>query len=640
MRMPYPILEKWLEGSFIRPIDYAFARFVADEFQPVSDELICIAAFLSSQSGSQHVCVPVYDIQNLLLDTFGHKYDVPALIESSVAVVSIAKDVNDKECVKNHPIVFQNNALYLQRYWTYETSLLLRLSQLANMRASGDASENKQDKIADIKELLLILFPEDDSAEGGIDWQKVAVAVAALNPVTFITGGPGTGKTTTVVKLMALLQGVRKRRGQSPLMIKLAAPTGKAAARLSESIEQAKGRIPENLADELNIRCTTIHRLMGTRYQSIHYTHNQQNPIHADLIVVDEASMIDLPMMSKFFHAVADDCQVVLLGDSEQLASVEVGSVLNDICMLAEGAEPYLDQAEKLAEVSGYSLEALKQSQKREKTIDGSGKVERYSRLASGITRLYKSHRFNDRSDIGQLAKAIRLKDVNKALGLLSGPDAETVKWYPSSSLRALVDAGLPNLIDYCQAVELGDIKKAFSLLKKQQILCSHRRGSWGVEKLNQLFELELAKRSLITPDSKFYQCRPIMVTQNSHEQNLFNGDIGIIAFDHNGETTKAWFETGDGELKSVLTNRLPEHETVYAMTVHKSQGSEFEQVLLCLPYEQSRKMHLTKSMLYTGLTRAKRQFTLFGSSDMVKASILTEVKRGSGLSDRLLMLD
>jgi exodeoxyribonuclease V alpha subunit len=621
-------LKQKLTRGDIRAIDFAFAMFIADEYPLEPEPLIDIAAYLSFQSGLQHVCVPIADMQFSLFPSFADIEDLKSFVEVSPAILCLSDAENQAERVANYPIIFQGSAFYLQRYWVYETSLIQHLSRLNDQTHDYDRKR--------ITPLLEVLFPGETAKDDEIDWQKIAVTVAAMNPVTFITGGPGTGKTTTVVKLIALLQQLSKEEGKQNVMIKLAAPTGKAAARLSDSIALAARYLPAHLSEGLDIRSTTIHRLLGANYQSIHFVHDYKNPIHADLIVLDEASMIDLPMMSKFFAAVPSACRVVLLGDSEQLASVEVGTVLNDICALSERISPSTAFIQTLAQITQVDLSNMMRAYNK---LDDMREKANPSRLVNGITRLYKSHRFDAKSEIGQLAQAVKTKDVSSVFGLLNSSISTQLRWFQSNELENLMHDVLPLLIAYCHAVVAGDLKQAFALFKQQQILCSHKSGRWGVEQVNRRIEYELAKRAILVFESQSYSGRPIMIARNSSAQNLFNGDIGIIANDPiNGNLLKAWFETNDGEIRGILLNQLPEHETVFAMTVHKSQGSEYDKVVLCLPYEKAKHIHLTRSLLYTGLTRSKSELTLFASKEAVTTAISTDVKRGSGLANRLAL--
>lgn len=623
-------LKHRLTQGEIRPIDFAFAEFICQQYSQESSILGEMAAYLSAQSGLQHVCVSIEDMHRNFVDAFATLNELKAFAHRSAAIACLPDNTHRVEGVQNHPIVYQGNAFYLQRYWVYETNLIQSLSWLTKDRSFQQSQA--------IQPILAELFPDvlhaGSQNNDELDWQKIAVAVAALNPVAFITGGPGTGKTTTVVKLIALMRALKKQQSERDMMIKLAAPTGKAAARLSESISATAQYLPTHLSKGLDIRCTTLHRLLGTHYQSIHFEHHQQNPIHADLIVLDEASMIDLPMMSKFFAAVPEGCKVVLLGDSEQLASVEVGTVLNDICALSQRIKPSSAFIEHLSQITYYDTARLTMGfgKSLNQGHDGSG-------LVNGITRLHKSHRFDANSGIGRLAQAIKTKDSRSAMALLNSSNTTNLQWFKNDEPEYLVKDVIPMLTEYCQKVISGELKQAFGVLKKQQVLCSHKLGRWGVDNINRRFEFELAKRSLLTLDTGAYPGKPIMIARNSPAQDLFNGDIGIIAYDpHNESLLKAWFETSDGGLRGILLNQLPEHDTVFAMTVHKSQGSEFDKVVLCLPHEKGRQSHLTRSLLYTGLTRSKVELTLFASEEAVKTAISAEVKRGSGLADRLFI--
>jgi exodeoxyribonuclease V alpha subunit len=290
---------------------------------------------------------------------------------------------------------------------------------------------------------------------------------------------------------------------------------------------------------------------------------------------------------------------------------------------LSEQVNPSASFIETLAQIANVERRQLMQAYSRvsmQETQDSS------PQLINGVTRLYKSHRFDAKSAIGQLANAVKEKDVSLALGILNERDSP-INWQQSERFEHLIDDTLPVLEAYCHAVIAGDLKRAFTCLRRQQILCSHRKGAWGVEQVNRRIELALAKCSLLALETTSYRGRPIMIAQNSSVHHLFNGDIGIIAEDPDNKTLlKAWFETPDGQLRGILLNQLPAHETVFAMTIHKSQGSEYDKVVLCLANERSKLIHLSRSLLYTGLTRSKTQLTVFSSKEALKSAILTDV--------------
>ncbi|MEO9943647.1 exodeoxyribonuclease V subunit alpha [Paraglaciecola sp.] len=650
-------LDKLLVKGKIRAIDMAFADFIYGEeveLQASARDCICLfAAYVSAQSGAQHTCVDI----NTLGQPFAGVYlfpDLPTLqniIEQSHTIASVKAQQKSQADSVNKPIVIEGNLLYLQRYWLYE-------SQLADIIRDKAAKNNELD-MPRARELLSRLFSDSvdkSSAHEGLalDWQKVAVCVAARQSLSFITGGPGTGKTTTVTRLLALLQGlavVNPLYKSKPLNIQLVAPTGKAAARLTESISAAKLKLPTDLQANLPEQCQTIHRLLGARPQSPYFKANANNPLHLDVLVLDEASMVDLPLMAKLFAALPAHAQVILLGDQDQLASVETGSVLSDICAACVSNINNQAPLAAYSESMQYTLAALMDlpapniSHQQDQDVV----LTKKTAIQNNLVKLLKSHRFKDDSGVGQLAKHINLGQVTKCISLLKGSEFTDIDWYQPSQttpqnvanevLKTLIVKLLPIYQEYIKAIHQGDIRKAFDTLQKQQVLCAQKGGFWGVNQLNTLIESELHKQGLIDNSKGFYIGRPVMLSKNDHQLKLFNGDIGIIMPDPSKPSlTKVWFITPEGNVRGLLPSRLPSVDTLYAMTIHKSQGSEFESVYLCLPpiTANNQGRGLNRELIYTGLTRAKKQFMLFGESRALSLSLQQQCIRGSGLADRL----
>lgn len=645
-------LDKLLAIGKIRAIDMAFADFIYGEeaavAQPNRDCISLLAAYLSAQSGAQHTCI---NIENL-----GQPFAGVYLFPEHLALQNILDqshtlaNVKDKQVKSNSPIILEGNQLYLQRYWQYE-------SQLAAIIRKKASKSNELD-IPQTKDLINRLFGESNNTNQQaltIDWQKVAVCVAASQALSFITGGPGTGKTTTVTRLLALLQGLAAtnplRKGK-PLNIQLVAPTGKAAARLTESISAAKLKLPTTLQANLPEQCQTIHRLLGARPQSPYFKANATNPLHLDVLVLDEASMVDLPLMAKLFAALPEHAQVILLGDQDQLASVETGSVLSDICAacvtVINNQDPLAAYSETMQQTLAELMDLPRSKANSQQTQ--SSNVSQNSVIQNSLVKLLKSHRFKDDSGIGQLAKHINSGQVTQSIALLKGNEFKDIDWYQptenkpqtvaSEILKTLIVKLLPIYTEYLQAVQSGDIRKAFDTLQKQQVLCAQKSGFWGVNQLNTLIENELDKQGLIDNSKDFYIGRPVMLSKNDHQLKLFNGDVGIIMADpDNPSLTKVWFITPEGDVRGLLPSRLPSVDTLYAMTIHKSQGSEFESVYLCLPpitaHNQGR--GLNRELMYTGLTRAKKQFMLFSEQKALGLSLQQQCIRGSGLAGRLV---
>ena len=654
-------LEQLLKMSKIRAIDIAFADFIYSEESPqdASDTsarecLTMLSAFVSAQSGEQHSCIDLEKLGQPFLGVyrFPELSTMLSYIQNAGTFARLsATGVNlDEPTAK--PIILQDGKLYLQRYWQYESQLAAIIREKATKVLDLD--------ITAAKVLLSDLFDEEHNhaeQEQTLDWQKIAVCIAASQTLSFITGGPGTGKTTTVTKLLALLQGLAVKKG-NVLNIQLVAPTGKAAARLTESISAAKIKLPTALQANLPEQCQTIHRLLGAKPQSPHFRANANHPLHLDVLVLDEASMVDLPLMAKLFAALPKDAQIILLGDQDQLASVETGSVLSDICAASDlqGDNPnnalliYSDamQQHLTKLISLPTSTAIPNLETNTSITKRSG--IRASVIQDNVVKLLKSHRFGENSGIGQLAKQVKVGQVNQSVSLLNDEQFTDINWHQpiqttpqtvaNEILKTLITQLLPIYQQYTQAIQQGDLRQAFKYWDQQQVLCAQKSGYWGVTQLNALIESELHKQGLIDNTKDFYIGRPVMLSKNDHQLKLFNGDVGIVMPDpDNAALTKVWFVTPEGDLRGLLPSRLPSLETLYAMTIHKSQGSEFESVYLCLPpiTANNQGRGLNRELIYTGLTRAKKQFMLFAEAKALSVSLGQQCVRGSGLAGRLL---
>jgi exodeoxyribonuclease V alpha subunit len=655
-------LEQLLKMSKIRAIDMAFADFVYSEelaldasASSARECLTMLAAYVSMQSGEQHSCIAL----EKLGQPFSGVYRFPELsvvlsyIENARTFANVAAKVVNVDEQTAKPLILQNGKLYLQRYWQYESQLAAIIREKAAKTLTLD--------IATAQTLLSDLFDEHDNAGSQIlDWQKIAVCIAASQTLSFITGGPGTGKTTTVTKLLALLQGLAAKKGTAHnkrvLNIQLVAPTGKAAARLTESISAAKQKLPAELQVNLPEQCQTIHRLLGAKPQSPYFKANASHPLHLDVLVLDEASMVDLPLMAKLFAALPQHAQIILLGDQDQLASVETGSVLSDICAASHfQSDNFNDSLMMYSDTMQQHLSTLISvpTSTHSESVTTNNNVQSVIQgnvIRDNVVRLVKSHRFGENSGIGQLAKQVKAGQVAQCLSLLNDQQFADINWYQPKQtspqtvaneiLKTLITQLLPIYKQYTQAIQQGDLRLAFKLLHQQQVLCAQKSGYWGVTQLNALIENELHKQGLIDNSKDFYIGRPVMLSKNDHQLKLFNGDVGIVMPDpNNAALTKVWFVTPEGELRGLLPSRLPSLETLYAMTIHKSQGSEFESVYLCLPpiTANNQGRGLNRELIYTGLTRAKKSFMLFGESKALSLSLGQQCLRGSGLAGRLL---
>lgn len=633
------LLNELQAQGMIRALDKAFAVFIAEGLDDLQStqylNIGVLSAYLSVSLGEQHSCIELTQLSQVFAPVFyfAEQAELIEYLHQCPLVERVSLPFNQAKLSCNKPIVLDGSSLYLQRYWLYEGELASQILVRASQQKDVDEPGSIQ--------LLQQLFKPGTDNE--LDWQQVAVCLAARQMISFITGGPGTGKTTTVTKLLALLQGLARAQGKV-LSIKLVAPTGKAAARLTESIAAAKLKLPVELQQNLPEQCQTIHRLLGAKPFSPYFKANSAQPLHLDVLVVDEASMVDLPLMSKLFAALPSQAQVILLGDKDQLASVEAGSVLSDICAAVISNQ-------QAAGLNCYSP-AMQQQLHGCLQLNSDNPPQSYpavSKIQDNLVMLQKSHRFSSHSGIGQLAKHINQGALLPSMQLLKGSGLGDVTWLePKASfaddindeqLRSLVINLMPVYRDYFSAIRQSELTKAFSCLARQQVLCAQRNGPWGVVQLNKLIQQELHAQGLISSAQDFYAGRPVILTRNDHNLKLFNGDIGLVMADPNNPSlTKVWFNMADGSLCGFLPNRIPPHDTLYAMTIHKSQGSEFEQVHLCLPLinQQSKGRGLSRELLYTGLTRAKQKFTLYAQPQALQLCLKQQCIRGSGLAQRL----
>lgn len=654
------LLDRWVERGWLRPLDRAFVGFLAT-LEPGCDPLVLLAAALAShQLGHGHVCLDLIQTLEepdfaLSLPPEGDALAGPLLLPSQLLgtldAATWLQRLRDSTLVadgdapthRERPLVVRHQRLYLRRYWQYER----RIDQALRERLRVE--EHLPPGLAtDLARLFA-----DGAPPGQIDWQKLACALATRAAFSIVTGGPGTGKTTTVVRLLALLQAPAVEQGR-PLRIRLAAPTGKAAARLTESIGQQVERLDVDAAvrEHIPTDVSTVHRLLGSRPGSRQFRHHAGNRLPLDVLVVDEASMIDLEMMANLLDAMPPQARLVLLGDKDQLASVEAGAVLGDLCREAEEGFYSPATLDWLHRVSGEALnEAGLQV----------GSVERHP-LAQQVVMLRHSRRFGEGSGIGQLARCVNRQQAGPARALLSQGAHDlfclTVRGEQDRAFDRLLLDGLEQGPDGPQGYRLylnqlgrrrppphtpwddprwtawaGEVLRQFESF---QLLCAVRRGPWGVEGLNQRVAAVLHRAGLIDNQQLWYEGRPVLVTRNDYGLGLMNGDIGIALRlpDEQGEPIlRVAFARNDGQggIRFVLPSRLNDVETVFAMTVHKSQGSEFAHTALVLPDVLN--PVLTKELVYTGITRAKQCFSLIEPRQGIfEEAVTRKVRRISGL--------
>ena len=530
------------------------------------------------------------------------------------------------------PLVLEAGRLYLDRYWRYERDLADALIARAQQHTEGVDP-------AALRGWLDQLFGESE----GLDRQRLAAALAVLRRLTVIAGGPGTGKTYTVTRVLALLytQALARDPGR-PLRAALAAPTGKAAARLQDSLREGLATLTLDPAVRDALARTpafTLHRLLGTRRDvASRFRHSADDPLPHDVVIVDEASMVSLPLMAKLVEAVREDARLVLLGDRDQLASVEAGAAFGDICG-PEGSRPVL-------RLSGPAVEELRE------TVGGdlAAHVEQADEpgVWDAIVRLDRFRRFEAESPLAAVAAAIQREETEPGgtlallrdgtmqhdevgVGLLD-PDVDPTA--PRHAEDAAVAA-------YARYAELAlatdpDPGQVLDALNGLRVLCALRRGPQGSWAWNAEIEARLAREVAgFRTDQRWYVGRPILITENDYGVRLYNGDVGVILADReHAERRVAVFPATDGSLRPISPARLPACETTFAMTIHKSQGSQFDHALVVLP-EQSSPV-LTRELVYTAVTRATRRTTLLARERILQEAIARPVQRATGLQHRL----
>lgn len=497
------------------------------------------------------------------------------------------------------PLILDGERLYLARYQAYEQQLAERL-----LARASDAPEVDE---ACLVESLARLFAFNRQTP---DWQRLAAAQAVRRRLAVISGGPGTGKTTTVVRLLAALL---EQPGGANLAIGLAAPTGKAAARMAEAIRNAKAQLPvaEAIRAALPDEARTLHRLLGSRGDSPRVRHDATNPLPLDVLVVDEASMVDLALMAKLVEALPPRARLILLGDKDQLAAVEAGAVFAELC---EGRG---FDARAAADLERLTSQAVPIQAPR-------------SRLGDAVVLLTHSHRFAGDSGIGELARRINAGDAPGTLALLREGAAELL-WNAEPSAAALVERLEQGYAAYLQAAREGDPAAAFAAFNGFRALTAQREGAFGVAGLNEALEARFKRRLGVASRERWYPGRAIMVRQNDYALGLFNGDIGLCL--QSGDGLRVFFE-GEQGFRGFAPARLPSHDSAFAMTVHKSQGSEFSEVLLALPEQPS--PLLTRALLYTGITRARQRVELWALPARLAEAVNARAERASGLAERL----
>ncbi|HJV74728.1 MAG TPA: exodeoxyribonuclease V subunit alpha [Noviherbaspirillum sp.] len=643
----YEIIDQLADDGALRRMATAFARFIGaldPERTPVP--LLLGAALLAEFEGRGHSCLDLSELREELGDALALPTErwqqvlaaagpLPTSADAWRTLLLACPQVRAAdEPDRQQPLVLDGIKLYLRRYWCAESLIAQSVIARASHRREVDG--------AAVRQWLDRLF-EPDPQESGPDWQKIACAVAVRSQLTIVTGGPGTGKTYTVARLLALLLALAD--DPAALRIALAAPTGKAATRLKQSIDQALADLAKRVGAalplaELASRMSaglTLHTLLGARPDTRKPRHHAGNPLDLDVLVVDEASMVDLEKMALLLDALPAHAMVILLGDKDQLASVEAGAVLGDLCHRAQEGRYAAMTAAYLHAASGETMPDA---------MLGDGNA-----LAQQTVMLRKSRRFG--GPIGTLALAVNRGDVNAARETLRAPDEQVLAWIErarrddvlSLAMRESADAtgGFGRYLALLKARPDGKdgqayndwVKAVLGAFDTFRILCAVRDTDWGVKELNAALENTMDAAGALRCRGEWYPGRPVMVTRNDRSLGVVNGDVGITLPDPaRPQIMRVYFDAGD-TVRSVLPSRLPHVETAFAMTVHKAQGSEFLHAALVLPSASS--LVLTRELVYTGITRAKARFTLLTpDASVLDDAVRKQTQRASGLQERI----
>ncbi|GAB2844172.1 exodeoxyribonuclease V subunit alpha [Pseudoduganella ginsengisoli] len=656
------------EAGQLRRLAGAFARFVASQ-GPAKPALLLACVLLSELEGRGHSCLLLADLAGAsppvrhMLGWSEEDWQALRAAAAPLPKTASAWRAQLYQCDQvwavgdlgfdgeGHPLVLDDDRLYLRRYWRDETAVAQAVRSRALQLRPVDAKQ--------VRQWLDILFPAAE--DGGPDWQKAACAVAVRANLGIITGGPGTGKTYTVARLLALLFATagmervpaahawRDSGAGLPaaggIRIALAAPTGKAAARLKQSIDQALGAlsalVPDLNLPELAARmgaARTLHSLLGARPGTRRFVHHKGNPLDVDVLIVDEASMVHLEMMASLLDALPPHARLVLLGDKDQLASVEAGAVLGDLCHDAEAGGYSAATAGYMRDAAGIVLP--------ESFIQGGGP------LAQQTVMLRKSMRFG--GPIGRLALAVNAGDVARVRAVLREDDSGQLAWLDPAHHahvlqlalegRAQAEGGYQRYLrEMAKGIDEGHamspdtvrhegwVREVLAAFESFRILCAVRDGEWGVSGLNDAIAARLEAAGLLRRRGEWYVGRPVMVTRNDYATGVFNGDIGLTLPDPlRPGSLRVYFSEGP-HIRSVLATRLRNVETAFAMTVHKSQGSEFAHTVMVLPSSAS--AVLARELVYTGITRARTHFTLATPvAGVLDEAVAVRTQRASGL--------
>ncbi len=594
-------LERWKENGWITEAEVQFPKLL-QQLDPEVDERVLLAAAMCIYAQlNGHVCLDIqhWDEQYLFNEPETKVEITQKLKEEWLLALRESSLVSAGDELK--PLILEEGRLYLQRFWKYEEELCERISAKAEKTNSVSEQESKA--------IRKVTAPANDLFE--TNWQHVAVQLSFLKNLVIISGGPGTGKTFTVLNIITahMLANSDKK-----LRLALAAPTGKAARRLTESITAGKNRLQEDIKDVAQIpdKAQTIHKLLGANYRGSKFSFNEKNPLPYDLVIIDEASMLDITLWIHLLRALSPATKLIILGDKDQLSSVEAGSILGDLCA---GDNSFSKEITK--QLSGIELEPEKQSPQKPAINDS-------------IVFLTKSYRFDEQSGIGKFAQAVNRGDDEAAISILNDSTYKDIRWQkPGAKLvhQVIKEYAVQHHHNYMSA----DGENRLAQSNTRKILCAVRKGPLGVEQINRQAERMIKQAKGYTIGDEWFPGRLVMATRNNALLKLRNGEIGLYNQTDRDEGTV----TFEGEhAAAISTSRLTDYEPAFGITIHKSQGSEFDEIAIFLPTVIN--TILSKEILYTSVTRARRDTLIVAEERILRQTIRRSVSRKSGVRKKI----
>jgi exodeoxyribonuclease V alpha subunit len=598
--------------EFVDDAHFQFAELVGDE------TLKPFVYMLSKALLAGHICISLE--QKEVDAAFA---ELPADMRRRFGTADVAALKGNSawvscDLVRKRPFLVANDKLYIARYFNYETNIIDCINAFL-------AEEKKvfAERCAALQTFATAL-PAVDVVEGAaanseeaVDWQFVAGVYGYLNNFTIITGGPGTGKTTTVAKILNVLYAADPQ-----CKVVLSAPTGKAAMRVLEALRNNNGlnaAVQERVAQ---MESKTIHSLLGYIPDSPYFKFNAENFLEYDVVIVDEASMIDVALFAKLIAAVDPSKRLILLGDKNQLASIEAGGLLGDLCSSVPSANKMALEKKKLFGSLLGKADFIPAACVQEVGT---------ALLTENIVELKRSRRFDDAQGIGQLSKAILLGDAATVQGIIAQHDQTSFVEMDETYAPEFFKRFAAQFKAYTRE---NDALVALALFNRVRVLCAVKEGRFGVYDVNKRIERYLSENKCLHIEGSNYHNKPVIVTKNYHKLGLYNGDIGLMRKDAGGNY-QVYFMDSANALRTVLPGLIPDVETVFAMTIHKSQGSEYEQVLVLLPDKHDHQM-LSKELVYTAVTRGRTKVWIQGTSEILVQSLQRSVKRVSGVTERI----